>query len=86
MVRADGTETRELIHGPINSGFPSWSPDGKRIVCRVSRYGFKDEAPLYDRIPQPYGELFVMNADGSNQRPLTDNTWEDATPAWQPEQ
>ena len=172
MVRADGTETRELIHGPINSGFPSWSPDGKRIVYRVwsdeehglrilnledgsvskltdgydnfprwspagnlieftsfrnsdfdvytihpdgsdlrqltttpgndghavwspdgkyllfssSRYGFKDEAPLYDRIPQPYGELFVMNADGSNQRPLTDNTWEDATPAWQPEQ
>ena len=46
---------------------------------------FKDEAPLSDHIPQPYGELFVMNADGSGQPPLTDNGGEDATPAWQPE-
>jgi hypothetical protein len=28
-----------------------------------SRFGFKDEALLSD-IPQPYGELFVMRADG----------------------
>jgi hypothetical protein len=25
-----------------------------------------------------------MNADGSDQKPLTDNKWEDGTPAWQP--
>ena len=36
---------------------------------------FTHLAPLYDDIPQPYAELFVMNADGSGQRPLTDNQW-----------
>lgn len=25
-----------------------------------------------------------MKADGSEQRPLTDNQWEEGTPAWQP--
>ena len=32
----------------------------------------------------PYGELFVMRADGSEQRALTDNRWEEGTPAWVP--
>jgi hypothetical protein len=45
--------------------------------------GFKDEA-IYTDSPQPYGELFVMRNDGSDARQLTDNQWEDATPAWQP--
>ncbi len=45
--------------------------------------GFKDEATYTDR-PQPYGELFVMKYDGSDVQQLTDNQWEDGTPAWQP--
>ena len=35
--------------------------------------------------PQPYGELFIMRADGRGVRQLTDNQWEDAAPAWRPE-
>jgi TolB protein len=48
-----------------------------------TRMGFKDEV-LYTDSPQPYGELFVMRYDGTDARQLTDNQWEDATPAWQP--
>jgi hypothetical protein len=45
--------------------------------------GDKDEA-LYTDAPQPYGELFVMRYDGTHIEQLTDNQWEDGTPAWQP--
>jgi Tol biopolymer transport system component len=45
--------------------------------------GFKDEL-TYTDAPQPYGELFVMRYDGSNVEQLTDNQWEEGTPAWQP--
>jgi hypothetical protein len=45
--------------------------------------GFKDEA-LYTGSPQPYGEIFAMNYDGSHIEQLTDDQWEDGGPAWQP--
>jgi len=83
-IRPDGTRLKRLTITPGNDAHAVWSPDGKHILFSSARLGFKDEAPLYDGIPQPYGELFVMDADGSNQRPLTDNQWEDATPAWAP--
>jgi len=46
--------------------------------------GFKDEA-IYTDAPQPYGEIFVMRYDGTGVEQLTDNQWEDGTPAWKPE-
>ena len=66
-----------------NDAHQAWSPVGERVAFASSRLGFKDEALLADA-PQPYGELFVMRYDGTNVRQLTDNQWEDGTPAWQP--
>ena len=83
-IRPDGTGLKRLTTAPGNDAHEIWSPDGKHILFSSARLGFKDEAPLYDEVPQPYGELFVMNADGSEQRPLTDNQWEEGTPAWAP--
>ena len=84
-IRADGTSLRRLTAAPGNDAHGVWSADGKYIVFSSARLGFKDESPLYDPPEfQPYGELFVMNADGSGQRPLTDNKVEEGTPAWQP--
>ena len=82
-IRPDGTDLRRLTTTPGNDSHPAWSADGEHILFSSSRFGFKDEAPLAD-IPQPYGELFIMRADGSEQRALTDNRWEEGTPAWQP--
>ena len=82
-MRPDGSGLTRLTTSPGNDSHPAWSADGDHILFSSSRFGFKDEAPMAD-IPQPYGELFIMNADGSKQRALTDNRWEEGTPAWQP--
>ena len=82
-IRPDGTGLTQLTKTVGNDSHPAWSADGAHILFSSSRFGFKDEAPLAD-IPQPYGELFIMRADGSAQRALTDNRWEEGTPAWQP--
>jgi Tol biopolymer transport system component len=82
-IRPDGTDERRLTSAPGNDAHQGWSPDGEQIVFASGRMGFKDEV-LYTDAPQPYGELFVMRADGTDVRQLTDNQWEDGTPAWQP--
>ena len=83
-VRPDGTDLKQLTDAPGNDAHCAWSPDGQNILFSSSRLGFRDEAPLYDGAPQPYAELFVMKADGSNQRPITEDKWEEGTPAWVP--
>ncbi|HEY7292475.1 MAG TPA: hypothetical protein VH583_21740 [Vicinamibacterales bacterium] len=82
-IKPDGTGLRRVTTSHGNDAHQAWSPDGEQIVFASSRMGFKDEA-VYTDAPQPYGELFVMRNDGTNVRQLTDNQWEDGTPAWQP--
>jgi Tol biopolymer transport system component len=83
-IRPDGTRLVRLTESEGNDAHTSWSPDGEEILWSSSRFGFKDERPLVYNQPQPYAELFIMNADGSNQRPITDNHYEEGTPAWLP--
>jgi len=82
-VKPDGTDVKRLTNSHGNDAHMAWSPDGEHIVWATTRLGFKDEA-IYTDAPQPYGELFVMKYDGTNVEQITDNQWEDGTPAWQP--
>jgi TolB protein len=84
-IRPDGSDLKRLTNVPGSSAHSSWSPDGRWIVFSSGRKGFKDEMALYERVPQPYGEIFAMRADGSDVRQLTDNKWEDASAGWAPE-
>jgi len=70
-----------LTTTPGNDSHSSWSSDGKYILWSSARYGFKDEAPLYDNSFQPFAQIFIMKADGSGQRALTYSRWEDSMPA-----
>ena len=83
-MRPDGTDVRRLTTTPGNDGHQSWSPDGRYILWSSGRYGFKDEASLYDNAFQPFAQIFIMRADGSDQRPLTRSKWEDSMPAFVP--
>lgn len=82
-VHPDGKDVTRLTHTHGNEAHLAWSPDGERILFTSSRMGFKDET-LYTGSPQPYGEIFVMNSDGTHVEQLTDDQWEEGGPAWQP--
>jgi TolB protein len=82
-IQPDGKQLNQLTHTRGNEAHLAWSPDGERLLFTSSRMGFKDEALLIGA-PQPYGEIFVMNADGSHVEQLTDDQWEEGGPAWQP--
>jgi TolB protein len=81
-IKPDGTGLNRLTFTHGNEAHATWSPDGESIAFASSRMGFKDEG-VYTDAPQPYGELFVMRCDGTHIEQLTDNQWEDGTPAWQ---
>jgi TolB protein len=78
-IRPDGTELRRLTTVYGNDAHSSWCAGGNWILFSSGRMGFKDEMALYDSVPQPYGEIFAMRADGTDVHQLTDNKWEDSS-------
>ncbi|NRR32556.1 PD40 domain-containing protein [Oxalobacteraceae bacterium] len=82
-IHPDGSNLfRATTHGS-GDGHAVWSADG-RILWSGSQHGFRDEAALYDNTFQQYGQIYSMNADGSNKRMLTDSKWEDSMPLYLP--
>ncbi len=81
VVNLDMTGLSLLTNMDEGACQPSWSPDGAQIVfispCRargdVTDNTYKDSS------------LYVMNADGSGQKPLTTVPGSDFDPAWAPD-
>jgi len=82
-IGTDGKRLKRLTDPGTDDSHGTWSPDGEWITFASARMGFKDEALNTDS-PQPYGEIFVMRYDGTRVQQLTDNQWEEGTPAWLP--
>lgn len=82
-ITPDGKRLKRLTDPGSDDSHGTWSPDGEWIAFSSARMGFKDEALNTDS-PQPYGEIFVMRYDGTRVQQLTDNQWEEGTPAWLP--
>ncbi|MCX8475951.1 MAG: hypothetical protein MT490_09170 [Sphingomonas sp.] len=82
-IRPDGTGLYRCTDHGSSDGHAVWTADG-RILWSGSQHGFRDEAALYDQTFQQYGQIYVMNADGSGKRILTDSKWEDSMPLYLP--
>ena len=74
VMNADGTDIERLTDAPGEDGWPAWSPDGSQIVFSSAR----DDCSISDA-PDcgstgdigPWADVWIMDADGSNQRRLT---------------
>ncbi len=79
IMDVDGGNPQNLTNNPSDDRYPSWSPDGKRIVFVSERPGhFRGEAGITT-------EIYVMDADGGNQQKLTENRQTDWFPSWSPD-
>lgn len=83
-IRPDGSGLFRCTDHESSDGHAVWSADG-RIMWSGSQHGFRDEAALYEQTFQQYGQIYVMNADGSDKRILTDSKWEDSMPLYLPQ-
>ena len=81
LMDPDGEQIRQITDEPKYDGEPAWSPDGKRITF-VSYRDLK-ELPEH-RVMR--GDIYVMNADGSNPINLTQSPERPAgVSSWSPD-
>ena len=79
VMNADGSGQTRLTDDPAADSWPSWSPDGRRIAFISSR---DDPDPSDD---ESVWEIYVMNADGSGQTRLTNDSAWHSLPRWSPD-
>jgi Tol biopolymer transport system component len=75
VVNADGTNLRRLTDAPGPDGWPAWSPNGHRILFSSVRDDcafFRARHCKTTGDIGPYYTLYVMNADGTHQRRVSD--------------
>lgn len=90
-MNVDGTDLRRLTTTPGYDGGPWWSPDGTKIVYRAHHPTDPAELATYrdllaQRLVRPNRmELWVMDADGSNQQQVTRLGGANFGPSWAPD-
>ncbi|MCX6126416.1 MAG: hypothetical protein NTV34_16910 [Proteobacteria bacterium] len=76
MMNPDGTKLERLTLRAGDNERPWFSPNGQNLVFMSNRTDGQNVKTVH--------QLFVMNRDGSNQRPLNTGLFEAQTPCWGP--
>ncbi len=90
-ARRDGSNLRRLTKANGYDAEGSYSPDGSKIVfCSLrSAYPLEklsaEDRKRYETDPAYFGEIYLMDADGSNQRRLTTAPGYDGGPFFSPD-
>jgi Tol biopolymer transport system component len=86
VMNADGSGQRNLTRewglkgAPPFGGLPVWSPDWRKVAF-VQERGVYRTYPVHGR----YSDIYVVNADGSGRRRLTQSPQNDGDPVWSPD-
>ncbi len=90
-MNTDGSNVKRLTNTPGYDGGAWWSPNGKEIVYRANHPTDSAElrsyrALLAQNLVKPSKvELFIMDADGSNNRQITHLGGANFGPSWTPD-
>jgi Tol biopolymer transport system component len=87
----DGSDKVNLTHSLGYDAEGGYSPDGKQIVFCSLRGAFPldklspEMRARYEKNPSWFGDIYIMNADGSNVRQLTEAPGYDGGPFFSPD-
>jgi Tol biopolymer transport system component len=90
-ARRDGSDARQLTKSNGYDAEGSYSPDGSKIVFCSLRAAYPleklsaEDRKRYETDPAYFGDIYLMDADGSNQRRLTSAPGYDGGPFFSPD-
>ncbi len=77
---SDGSDPTRLTFNEVTDAAPTWSPNGRQIAFHSYRNDDKNAHRGGRNV-----EIYVMDADGGNQRRLTHHPGIDGYPYWSPD-
>jgi len=80
MMNPDGSDVEKLSNGKFADGCPTFSPDGGRIAFSRNEEG--DILDYHSHVPQ---NLWMMNADGKEEKQITSNKGNNCFLNWSPD-